>query len=141
MNADGDLPRVAADLDKVRQVLVNLVENAIKYSPDGGRVEVGAEAHDQAIRFHVRDEGLGIDPEEQERIFEKFYRADPADAPRRRRHRASASTSARSSSSRMGGSIWVESNEEKGSVFVFELPTADVVAHGGSGAGRLHFKN
>ena len=140
VNADGDLPRVAADLDKVRQVLVNLVENAIKYSPDGGRVEVGAETHDQAIRFHVRDEGLGIDPEEQERVFEKFYRADP------QMLRGVGGTGlglyiCKELVGRMGGSIWVESNEEKGSVFVFELPTADVVAHGGSGAGRLHFKN
>ena len=140
VNADGDLPRVAADLDKVRQVLVNLVENAIKYSPDGGRVEVGAETHDQAIRFHVRDEGLGIDPEEQDRIFEKFYRADP------QMLRGVGGTGlglyiCKELVSRMGGRIWVESNEEKGSVFVFELPTADVVAHGGSGAGRLHFKN
>ena len=140
VNADGDLPRVAADLDKVRQVLVNLVENAIKYSPDGGRVEVGAETHDQAIRFHVRDEGLGIDPEEQERVFEKFYRADP------QMLRGVGGTGlglyiCKELVGRMGGSIWVESNEEKGSVFVFELPTADVVAHGGAGAGRLHFKN
>ena len=140
VNADGDLPRVAADLDKVRQVLVNLVENAIKYSPDGGRVEVGAETHDQAIRFHVRDEGLGIDPEEQERVFEKFYRADP------QMLRGVGGTGlglyiCKELVGRMGGSIWVESNEDKGSVFVFELPTADVVAHGGSGTGRLHFKN
>jgi two-component system phosphate regulon sensor histidine kinase PhoR len=139
VNADGDLPRVAADIDKVRQVLVNLVENAIKYSPDGGRVEVGVEAHDQAIRFHVRDEGLGIDPEEQERIFEKFYRADP------QMLRGVGGTGlglyiCKELVSRMGGRIWVESNEDKGSVFVFELPTADVVAHGGTALGRLQFK-
>jgi signal transduction histidine kinase len=139
MAAD-DLPRVAADLDKVRQVLVNLVENAIKYSPDGGSVEVGAAAHDQAIRFHVRDEGLGIDPEEQERVFEKFYRADP------QMLRGVGGTGlglyiCKELVGRMGGRIWVEANGEKGSVFVFELPTADVVAHGGHGAGRLHFKN
>jgi PAS domain S-box-containing protein len=140
VNAEGDLPRVAADLDKVRQVLVNLVENAIKYSPDGGRVEVGVEAHDQAVRFHVRDEGLGIDPEEQERVFEKFYRADP------QMLRGVGGTGlglyiCKELVGRMGGSIWVESNGDKGSVFVFELPTADVVAHGGSGSGRLQFKD
>ncbi len=136
VSAADDLPRVAADLDKVRQVLVNLVENAIKYSPDGGRVEVGVEAHDEAVRFHVRDEGLGIDPDEQERVFEKFYRADP------QMLRGVGGTGlglyiCKELVGRMGGRIWVESNGDKGSVFVFELPTADVVAHGGRGSGRL----
>ena len=136
VSAADDLPRVAADLDKVRQVLVNLVENAIKYSPDGGRVEVGVEAHDDAVRFHVRDEGLGIDPDEQERVFEKFYRADP------QMLRGVGGTGlglyiCKELVGRMGGRIWVESNGDKGSVFVFELPTADVVAHGGRGSGRL----
>jgi PAS domain S-box-containing protein len=138
VSAADNLPRVAADLDKVRQVLVNLVENAIKYSPEGGRVEVGVEAHDEAVRFHVRDEGLGIDPDEQERIFEKFYRADP------QMLRGVGGTGlglyiCKELVGRMGGRIWVESNGDKGSVFVFELPTADVVAHGGHGSGRLQF--
>lgn len=138
VSAADNLPRVAADLDKVRQVLVNLVENAIKYSPEGGRVEVGVEAHDEAVRFHVRDEGLGIDPDEQERIFEKFYRADP------QMLRGVGGTGlglyiCKELVSRMGGRIWVESNGDKGSVFVFELPTADVVAHGGHGSRRLQF--
>ena len=82
--AGDDLPRVAADLEQVRQVLVNLVENAIKYSPDGGHVEVGVEQRDDAVRFFVRDEGLGIPPQEQERVFR--FIARPADDQRRRRH-------------------------------------------------------
>ncbi len=140
VSADGDLPRVAADLDKVRQVLVNLVENAIKYSPDGGHVEVGVEARDEAVRFHVRDEGLGVNPDEQERVFEKFYRADP------QMLRGVGGTGlglyiCKELVGRMGGRIWVESNGDKGSIFVFELPAADVVAHGGRGSGRLHFKD
>ena len=72
-----DLLRVAADPDKVRQVLANLVDNAVKYSPGGGRVEVALERHDGAVRFAVSDEGLGIPAGERERVFEKFYRLDP----------------------------------------------------------------
>ena len=117
-------PLVAADRDKVRQVLVNLVENAIKYSPDGGRVEVGLEAHDGAVRFYVRDEGLGIPAGEQERIFEKFYRLDPEMT------RGVSGTGlglyiCSELVERMGGRIWVESKEGEGSTFSFELPTAD----------------
>jgi PAS domain S-box-containing protein len=135
-----ELPRVAADLDKVRQVLVNLVENAIKYSPDGGRVEVGVEPREEAIRFHVRDEGLGIPPGEQERVFEKFYRADP------QMIRGVGGTGlglyiCRELVGRMGGRIWVESNGDKGSTFYFELPVAEVMAHGGTLAGRLHLRD
>ena len=77
VNTGGELPLVAGDKDKVRQVLVNLVENAIKYSPDGGTIEVGVAAQDADVRFWVRDEGLGIPEGEEQKIFEKFYRLDP----------------------------------------------------------------
>jgi PAS domain S-box-containing protein len=133
------LPRVSADLDKARQVLVNLVENAVKYSPEGGRVDVEAAEHDGAVRFSVRDEGLGIDPEDQDRIFEKFYRADPQMV------RGVGGTGlglyiCKELVDRMGGRIWVEPNGEKGSTFLFELQTAEVLAHGLPGPGRLQFK-
>jgi len=122
-----DLPPVAADLDKVRQVLVNLVENAIKYSPDGGRVEVGAKPRGANVCFHVRDEGLGIAPEEQQRVFEKFYRVDP------HMMRGVGGTGlglyiCKELVSRMGGRIWVESKDGKGSTFLFELPAAEPTA-------------
>jgi two-component system phosphate regulon sensor histidine kinase PhoR len=137
--ADG-LPRVSADLDKVRQVLVNLVENAIKYSPDGGRVEVGVNAGDDFVRFHVRDEGLGVAPEEEERIFEKFYRADP------QMTRGVGGTGlglyiCKELIGRMGGRIWVEANQNKGSTFAFELPAAEVPAQGEIQARRLQLRN
>jgi PAS domain S-box-containing protein len=140
INSNGDLPPVAADLDKVRQVLVNLVENAIKYSPDGGKVEVGVDTRDDFVRFHVRDEGLGVAPEEQERIFEKFYRADP------HMTRGVGGTGlglyiCKELIDRMGGRIWVEQNDDKGSTFFFELLTADVMAHQEPGQRRLHLRN
>src|SRR5262249_31782379 len=69
-----DPPLVAGDPDKVRQVLANLVDNGVKYSPDGGLVEVEVSGRDGAVRFVVRDRGLGIPVAEQGRIFEKFYR-------------------------------------------------------------------
>src|SRR5262249_59485168 len=72
-----DVPAVAADEAQLRQVLDNLLDNAIKYSPGGGDVRVGVEAADDAVRFSVADAGLGIPLLEQERIFEKFYRLDP----------------------------------------------------------------
>ena len=141
VDSSNEVPPVSTDLDKVRQVLVNLVENAIKYSPDGGRVEVGVEARDdEFVRFHVRDEGLGVPPEDQERIFEKFYRADP------QMTRGVGGTGlglyiCKELIDRMGGTIWVESNDGKGSTFVFDLPTAEVMAHGENAARRLHLRN
>jgi signal transduction histidine kinase len=138
--AEEDLPSVSADLDKARQVLVNLVENAIKYSPDGGHVEVEAVEHEGAVRFSVRDEGLGIAPEDQDRIFEKFYRADPQMV------RGVGGTGlglyiCKELVNRMGGKIWVEPNGDKGSTFLFELQTAEVFAHGMREPGRLQFKS
>ncbi|MGN6431640.1 MAG: ATP-binding protein [Gaiellaceae bacterium] len=120
--SDG-LPLVEADRDKVRQVLVNLVENAIKYSPDGGAIEVGVEPHEGNVIFHVRDEGLGIPVDEQSRVFEKFYRVDP------HMTRGVGGTGlglyiCNELVGRMGGHIWLESKPGEGSTFLFELPAA-----------------
>ena len=122
-----ELPHVEADRDKVRQVLVNLVENAIKYSPDGGVVEVGVEPHEGNVIFHVRDEGLGIPDDEQSRVFEKFYRVDP------HMTRGVGGTGlglyiCNELVERMGGHIWLESTPGEGSTFLFELPTAASIA-------------
>jgi PAS domain S-box-containing protein len=122
-----EVPAVAADRDRVRQVLVNLVENAIKYSPDGGLVEVGVQETEGTVCFHVKDEGLGIPADEQARIFEKFYRLDPEMT------RGIGGTGlglyiCSELLERMDGRIWVESKEGAGSTFSFELPAADQVA-------------
>jgi PAS domain S-box-containing protein len=122
--AAGDgLPPVAADPDMLRQVLANLVENAVKYSPQGGGVHVSLEPQEGRVLFAVRDEGLGIPLREQERIFEKFFRLDPNLA------RGVGGTGlglyiSRELVRRMGGRIWVASREGEGSTFFFELPTA-----------------
>ena len=124
-----EVPRVDADRDKVRQVLVNLVENAIKYSPDGGRIEIRVDVHDDSILFSVSDEGLGIPADEQSRVFEKFYRLDP------QMTRGVGGTGlglyiCNELVTRMGGHIWVESVTGEGSTFLFELPAAAAATQG-----------
>jgi two-component system phosphate regulon sensor histidine kinase PhoR len=120
--ADSDLP-VAADRDKVRQILLNLLENAIKYSPDGGRIEVGAEPEGTAVRFHVLDHGIGIPADERSRIFNKFYRLDP-DMTRGIGGTGLGLYICAGLVTRMDGRIWAEAGEEGGSIFFFELPQA-----------------
>jgi signal transduction histidine kinase len=124
----GPSPQVAADHDKVRQVLVNLVDNAVKYSPDGGSVQLGLEPTDGRVRFYVRDEGLGIPADEQKRIFEKFYRLDP-DMTRGIGGTGLGLYICSELVRRMGGRIWVESTQNEGSTFSFELPSVEA-AHG-----------
>jgi signal transduction histidine kinase len=121
--ASAEVDDVAADPDKLRQVLVNLTENAIKYSPDGGHIEVRVDRADEAMRFSVRDQGIGIAPEEQARIFERFHRLDP------NMTRGVGGTGlglyiCRELVQRMGGRIWVTSREGSGSTFSFDLPLA-----------------
>ena len=104
----------------------NLLDNAIMYSPQGGRIEVGVEAESGYARFTVRDEGLGIPLGEQKRIFEKFYRLDPD-------HRRGIGGSGlglyicRELVRSMNGRIWVDSDPGKGATFSFELPVAERV--------------
>jgi two-component system phosphate regulon sensor histidine kinase PhoR len=118
--SDPDL-LVTADRDQVRQILLNLVENAIKYSPDGGNIELGAEPAGSAVRFHVLDEGLGIPAEERTRIFDKFYRLDP-DMTQGVGGTGLGLYICAGLVTRMAGRIWVEAGQEGGSAFFFELP-------------------
>jgi signal transduction histidine kinase len=123
LESAAELPLVAADPEKVKQVLVNLVENAVKYSPDGGRIEVRLERVDGYLRFTVEDEGLGIPASEHRKIFEKFHRLDP------NLTRGVGGTGlglyiCSELVREMNGRIWVTSGDVKGSAFSFELPRA-----------------
>jgi signal transduction histidine kinase len=112
---------VCGDADKLRQVLLNLVDNAVKYSPDGGRVEVEVIQRDSGLRIAVRDSGLGIPHGEEQRIFGKFYRVDPQQT------RGVGGTGlglyiCRELVRRMDGRVSVSSTEGEGSTFVVDLP-------------------
>jgi len=115
------LPPVLGDPQKVRRVLTNLVDNAVKYSPDGGRVSVILAMHDDRLRFTVHDEGLGIPSAEHERIFEKFYRLD-AGMSRGVGGSGLGLYICRELVHGMGGRLWVVSEPGRGSSFAFELP-------------------
>ena len=121
------VPLVKADADRLRQVLVNLTENAIKYSPDGGRIELRVEPRDSVVRFSVDDEGMGIPLEAQPHIFERFHRADP-NMTRGVGGSGLGLYICREIVEHMDGRIWVTSREGEGSTFSFELPVADLAA-------------
>jgi PAS domain S-box-containing protein len=121
LDVPSDPLQAEADPDKVRQVVQSLVENAVRYSPEGGTVTIAARRGSDAIEVRVVDEGIGIPRAEQERIFRKFYRADAV------AHGGSGGTGlglfiARGLVSAMGGRIWVDSTEGEGSSFGFALP-------------------
>ena len=123
LDAPKPLAPVAADRGQLQQVLVNLVDNAIKYSPDGGQVVLRVGQADSLIRFVIADRGLGIPASEHRRIFEKFYRLDP-DMTRGIGGTGLGLYICRELVRRMDGSIWVESQPGEGSSFVVELPAA-----------------
>jgi PAS domain S-box-containing protein len=120
------LPRVRGDAERTRQVLANLLDNAIKYSPDGGRIEVIVDTDNRHVSFAVRDEGLGIPLGEQERIFDKFYRLDP-DQRRGIGGSGLGLYICRELVRSMNGRIHVESDPGQGATFTFELPVAERV--------------
>ncbi|MDQ3822919.1 MAG: cell wall metabolism sensor histidine kinase WalK, partial [Actinomycetota bacterium] len=123
LDAPKRLRRVAADPGQLRQVLANVVDNAVKYSPDGGEVRLELEQRDGRMRFAVRDSGLGIPPKERGRIFEKFYRLDP-DMTRGIGGTGLGLYICRELVHRVGGRIWVESEIGQGSTFFVEVPLA-----------------
>jgi PAS domain S-box-containing protein len=109
------------DPPRLKQVLVNLVENAIKYSPEGGRIEVRIADTPDRLRIDVQDEGLGIPPSEQARIFEKFYRLD-AEMTRGVGGSGLGLYISREIVEQMGGLLSVRSRRGAGSTFTVTLP-------------------
>lgn len=115
----GGLPAVQADATRIEQVLVNLIHNAIKFTPGGGRITVSAGRRDGWVEFSVQDTGVGIAAEDQARIFERFYKTDPS---RNRSGTGLGLAIARHVVEAHGGRIGVESHEGQGSRFFFTLP-------------------
>jgi two-component system phosphate regulon sensor histidine kinase PhoR len=118
---DDDLPVVIGDAEHLERVVVNLVQNAIKFTPMGGRVVVEAGARTAGVEVSVADNGEGIFPEDLSRVFERFYKAD--------RSRVSGGTGlglavAKHTVEAHGGSIRAESEPGKGATFVLTLPVA-----------------
>ncbi|MGN6432124.1 MAG: ATP-binding protein [Gaiellaceae bacterium] len=112
---------VTGDRDRIRQIVTNLIDNAAKYSREGGTITVSVEEHDGHVRLSVADEGIGIPSTEQQAIFEKFYRVDPEQT------RGGGGTGlglyiSRELARRMNGEIFVDSEPSHGSTFVLELP-------------------
>ena len=117
------LPLVRADKAKVRQVLLNLLGNSTKFTPDGGRLQVEAVREDGWCRVSVIDNGIGIKKEEQEILFEPFTQLE-SPLPREASGTGLGLTIARQIIEKHGGRIWVESEYGKGSRFSFTLPLA-----------------
>ena len=120
-----DLPAIFADRERVHQVLFNLLDNAVRFTPAGGHVTVSASRRRDDVDVAVSDTGPGIAPEHLPRLFERFYRVDEA------RSRDGGGTGiglaiARSVVEAHGGRIWAESELGRGSVFTFELPVAAI---------------
>ena len=114
-----DLPKVSIDSQRLEQVLVNLIHNAVKFTRAGGEVILQAEAGMGEVRFAVRDSGIGIPEEDVARIFERFYRVDKS--------RAGSGTGLGLSIAKHiveahNGKIWAESIEGQGSTFYFSIP-------------------
>ncbi|RJX26743.1 MAG: cell wall metabolism sensor histidine kinase WalK [Dethiobacter sp.] len=119
------------DKDKIRQVMLNLLDNALKFTPPGGEIEVRACERESNICVSVRDTGIGIPPEEVDRVFERFYRVDKT------RSRHSGGTGLGLSIAKQiieahGGTVFLESKLEEGTEITFCLPLARHPEHGAS---------
>lgn len=121
VKTDLDLPSVFVDADMVRRVLINLLENASKYTPSDTNIEIGAQLEGEEILFWVQDNGEGIPPEAQEKIFDRFVRLQGERFPR---GLGLGLAFCRLAVQAHGGKIWVESQEGRGSRFMFKLPAA-----------------
>ena len=109
-----------ADKVKMEQVLKNLISNAVKYSPDGGLIRIIGKKFDDYYQVSVEDQGIGMTPEETEKIFDKFYRANPSDTSTW--GTGLGMTIVENIVKAHGGDIWVDSNFGKGTTVNFKIP-------------------
>jgi len=125
VNVPIDLPPVRADRVRLAQVLTNLLGNAYKYTSEGGAISVRAEIQAETVLCSVGDTGIGISSQDQEKLFEKFFRSDN-EFVRSVKGTGLGLSIARSIVELQGGQIWVESELGQGSVFNFTVPIATV---------------
>ena len=111
--------QVSVDRDMIRRVVSNLIENALRFTPNGGNVEAGLIDHDDEVRFYVKDDGSGISDEDKSRIFDKFYQIERSG---KRQGLGLGLNFCRIAVTAHGGKIWVEDNRDKGSIFMFSIP-------------------
>jgi PAS domain S-box-containing protein len=116
-----DFPTVPGDAERLRQVLTNLLNNAIKYSPRGGTIRVRGQVQPSQVIISVQDEGIGLALDDQERIFDRFTRVDNA-LSRRTQGAGLGLYLARAIVEAHGGRLWVDSEPNQGAVFHFSLP-------------------
>ena len=121
VDMDPEIPTIVGDQDKIDQILTNLTNNAVKYSPNGGMITVSGKKLDGVVRMTVADQGMGIPPDHLAKVFDRFHRIDNRDTRKVGgtgiglylvKHLVEAH----------GGKIWVESEVGEGSKFIFELP-------------------
>ena len=118
------LPMVRGDADRITQVLTNFLSNSIKYTPAGGQIRVILEFEDDFVTTCVADTGIGIGPEDQRRLFQKFFRADNS-TTREAGGTGLGLAITKAILEKLNGSVWVESQRGVGSQFYFTLPCAD----------------
>jgi two-component system phosphate regulon sensor histidine kinase PhoR len=121
VEAPPDLPAVRVDRGRIAQVLINLVHNAVKFTPEGGEIVATAELADGMLQVSVRDSGVGITAEELPRIFERFYKSDAA---RRSPGSGLGLAIAKHIVQAHGGTIWAESAPGGGATVSFTVPLA-----------------
>ncbi len=117
---DRHVRSVRADERKVKQVLLNLLSNALKFTPEGGRIDVRAAMNEGLVEISIADTGVGIAPEDQEAIFEEFRQVGTAD--KKVEGTGLGLTLCRKFVELHGGRIWVKSQVAEGSTFTFTLP-------------------
>jgi len=117
---DDRVGMIRGDERKVKQVLLNLLSNALKFTPEGGRIDVRAAMNDGMAEISVADTGVGIAPEDQEAIFEEFRQVGTAD--KKVEGTGLGLALSRKFIELHGGRIWVQSEPGKGSTFSFTLP-------------------
>lgn len=115
------LPEAKIDAKKIRFVLQNLIDNAVKYTPERGTVTISAETKNKAIQINVKDTGIGIPKDEQEKLFTKFYRASNAEKSKKTGTGLGLYI-VKNIVERHGGEIWFESKVNEGTTFSFTMP-------------------
>ena len=115
------MPLIEADQALFQQAMYNLIENAIKYTPQGGRVDVRLKIDGDGMLFEVQDSGIGIAPVDQPRLFEKFYRGGQREA-REQKGSGLGLAIVKSIAERHGGRVWLQSQLGKGSTFFLQAP-------------------